>query len=104
MLNNDPSYDRGLVQIFHADIWGWVCDDFWDTSDASVVCRSIGFRYGTAVTGGVFTGSPGQIWLDNVICDGDEESLTECASRNYGDHDCSIAENAGVVCFNSGKY
>ena len=38
------------------------------------------------------------IHLDNVMCNGDEQSLLSCPSNEVGTNDCSHFEDAGVSC------
>ena len=44
----------------------------------------------------------GPIFLDNVICMGNESQLTDCQHQGIATHDCSHIKDAGVVC--SGEY
>lgn len=41
-LVNGQTSDDGHVQVCLRGHWGSVCDDRWDTIDATVVCRQLG--------------------------------------------------------------
>ena len=70
---------QGNIEVFHLGEWGSICDDEWDTYDANVACKQLGFpgasrhthssQYGYGLV---------KIWMDNVYCYGTEKSVTDC--------------------------
>ena len=77
-----------------------VCDDDWDDTDASVVCKELGFYEGGYATKESHFGRVDlerQSGWDQVRCSGYESSLTEC--RHESHDDCGNSEGAGVVCY-----
>ncbi|NXA39889.1 NETR protein, partial [Eudromia elegans] len=90
---------EGRVEVYHDGKWGTICDDQWDDRDAEVVCRQLGLSGpATLASEGDFSAGQGFILLDDVACTGTELSLLDCAHSDWGQHDCSHAEDVGIHC------
>ena len=90
---------QGRVEIYYNGQWGTVCDDYWDLSDAKVVCQQLfGMDALEAPCCAYFGQGSGDIWMDNVHCSGTEAALSDCSFNGWGYEDCSHSEDASVVC------
>jgi hypothetical protein len=92
---------EGRVEIYWDGQWGTVCDDLWtnDLDQAHVVCRQLGLGRATQATReSSFGQGAGPIWMDNVVCTGNEARLADCGHNGWGVHNCNHGTDAGVVC------
>ncbi|XP_072196689.1 neurotrypsin-like isoform X2 [Excalfactoria chinensis] len=98
-LTGGRSPSEGRVEVYYNGDWGTVCDDGWTDLSAQVVCRQLGFSGpATLASEADYAAGQGFILLDDVACVGTELSLLDCPHSNWGQHDCSHAEDVGVRC------
>lgn len=100
-LINGPSDYQGTVAVYYNKKWGTVCDDSWNYRDADVICRQLGFIKSKSIWYRARYGpGPGPIWVDQINCPSDADHILKCTPKlsDWGHHDCSKSEDAGVDC------
>ena len=127
-LVGGSSQYEGRVEVCINDQWGTVCDDSWDNTDATVVCRQLGYGSkcivlhegvyihmcmyvhtitllyvcadGRAHRDAFFGTGSGPIFLGNVQCTSRSSHLLECSSRPILSHtrQCFHYTDAGASC------
>ena len=90
---------EGRVEIQYNGQWGTICGNLWNINAAIVVCRMLGFTSAShAWNESHFGVGSGPIWLDEVFCLGNENSIYECSHSNWRVHNCRHTEDVGVTC------
>ena len=100
--------NSGRVEVYHEGEWGTVCDDglFLDgvvkehgNEVAQVVCKQLGYSSGVPIVTPEGQRGAGTIWMDSVVCSGEETSLLDCAfTSSYNENDCHHHEDFSVQC------
>ncbi|XP_067942566.1 deleted in malignant brain tumors 1 protein-like [Watersipora subatra] len=105
-LQDGPNIAVGRVEVRLNNQWGTVCDDNFGYLEARIVCRNLCFgeshakpfmEEGVAIP--ILNDGVRDIFLDDLECAGDEDSLLSCDGRR-NDHDCTHKEDAIVSCIN----
>ena len=102
-LAGGPDCLRGRVEVRTRQSepphrpWRVVCDDYWDATDATVFCHSLGFNShdGEIIKDGPF-GRSTDFAMDDVRCTGSETHLFQCEYKDR--HNCEATELAAVRC------
>ena len=120
-LQNGIAPSNGRVEVCQNRIWGSVCTDQWDHTDASVVCRQLGhdsngtfevllfsinserldviFSLSDGIATDIFgPGDEDIVFLSEVQCTGLEANLILCPHTGVGQHMCTQENSAGVIC------
>uniref|UniRef100_A0A3B4FF69 Soluble scavenger receptor cysteine-rich domain-containing protein SSC5D n=1 Tax=Pundamilia nyererei TaxID=303518 RepID=A0A3B4FF69_9CICH len=91
-LTGGSTHCDGRVEYFNKGQWGTVCAESWDMNDATVVCRQLDCgKPHKLIQLGPGTGN---IWTDQIECNGEESTLTQCFTRAT----CGHEYDAGVLC------
>lgn len=91
--------------MYHQGQWGTICGDYWRLKEATVVCRMLNFSAAVKVVPNCYryygyVGYSYVIWMDDVKCRGDEQTIAACRHRGWNVHDCSHYNDVGIVCRN----
>jgi deleted-in-malignant-brain-tumors protein 1 len=99
-LVNGSIVQEGRVEVCYNNLWGSLCGDGFDKSDAFVICRELGLGDSepTIYTNSYFGDGSGPVLYSNMDCGGYENTIVNCDKSTYGSFTCSRKNIAGVVC------
>ena len=116
-LVNGSTQQSGRLEVCTNNIWGTVCGDGFDVTDAYVVCRELGLGISgkciinimiyllitepTVYINSHFGDGNEAIVFSNMQCGGYEGSVSDCDKMNYGTFSCSRSNVVGIICSDS---
>merc|ERR1719319_449774 len=83
-----------------------VCTHGWSSTDARVVCKTLGMIYSTYRTSSYYGRPTTSVFsMDDIDCNGNEQHIKDCPHKDDRTENCHSGEVAGVVCYKkSGSY
>ncbi|XP_021081515.1 T-cell differentiation antigen CD6 isoform X3 [Mesocricetus auratus] len=92
---------EGQVEVHYQGVWSTVCDSVWYTSEAKVLCRSLGCGSEVDRPRGLPHSLAGRMYYS---CEGDELALSKCSWRFNNSNLCSQSLAARVICSGSRRH
>jgi deleted-in-malignant-brain-tumors protein 1 len=92
--------NEGRVEVCTNGIWGAICSQGWDTTDAHVICTQLGYPQlePYIFANSDFGGGDYPIVYSNSQCGGFEQTYTSCTKQTFPYSNCSRSNIAGVLC------
>ncbi|KPU78927.1 uncharacterized protein Dana_GF10854, isoform D [Drosophila ananassae] len=97
-LEGGRTSNEGRLEVKYHGVWGSVCDDDFNLKNAQVACNSMGYYGPAKIEKNIFGNGNGPIWLDQVMCFGNETSIDKCNHWNWGEHNCNHTEDVALHC------
>ncbi|XP_017028294.1 uncharacterized protein teq isoform X2 [Drosophila kikkawai] len=97
-LEGGRSPTEGRLEVKYHGVWGSVCDDDFNQKSAQVACNSMGFYGPATIEKNIFGNGNGPIWLDQVMCFGNETGIDKCSHWNWGENNCNHTEDVALHC------
>ena len=90
---------EGRLEVCVNNAWGAVCsDDRFGVAEAYVACNQVGgYQRESGEEIAVLEGS-GVVFLFELNCDGDEESLLQCQSFHTDNFECASGQDVAIRC------
>ncbi|XP_021364410.1 low-density lipoprotein receptor-related protein 4-like [Mizuhopecten yessoensis] len=99
VYTNGEKANEGNVQINDGSTWFDLCTDGWDDTDATVVCRMLGYTGGGATASINANGSTFSSMVQYKFdCDGTETSLQDCQTSSSNQTVCQNSSFSHVSC------
>ncbi|XP_072013960.1 uncharacterized protein [Amphiura filiformis] len=102
---------HGLLEVYHDNQWGSVCDNGWNDIASYVACRQLGYLGAVAFkSSNIMTDTKGdadhskiarpagRVLLSDVSCRGTETGLHQCQHGPFHQHDCLYTDSVELTC------
>ena len=96
--------NEGRVEVYNQNVWGSVCSNNFDRKDGNVICKYLGHPgleeiYNKEETpSSMVRTTEGAIWMNNLQCNGNEETPFDCLQSTFGEHDCTHNQDVALKC------
>ncbi|CAC5370694.1 DMBT1 [Mytilus coruscus] len=97
LISKTNSIGRGRLEINYHGQWGTMCADNFDTKEAQVICRMLGFDDRQAQF--IYGSSEGTPLLrEDLTCIGDEDDISICTFKGWISKQCSNQRAVWLIC------